>query len=895
MTTTAKPKTGQQHNDWKHGPVAAAFNASVWPLTITTVVKLYGGFPPWVPLVVAVVMAGCLVWAGRHRQPRPLSRKSLTYRATVVLAAGGWMWWQLATFPTVAISAHQLVVMLSAWLAGLGFLAMAVTAHRGRIPALVRYAPAGLLLVFAAGLTAVLHRPILGWLAGAFTVVDRMPHTAAVVLPWLGGAALQLLCLAAPAAVLGMAFASRERTADEYAAQAEREAARSSAPAGRAMQALLCRTASETTTIRDKVNGTETPRYHLVVTDVQFWDNRAGERYIVNLTGNQRGTTLTRLRSFTDDLATKLNLPEGCGVEVLPAKGVDPRTGNRYGRGFAAVDVCRVNVMEQLIPYPELKQRSIMNAMPLGKTRRGDEIGPFFRESSAYLWGQKGSGKTGTIFDIITGGLQCTDTIVWGIDLNGGAAFRPFLRPWYEGKVDRPCVDWVATTIGEVQHMAEVGLDIALDRKKFYADLKFEHNTNLMPVGNGEPGAPPPEILIIIDEGATVLGLGGNAGTDEGRAARQTMNQIMDLARDAAVNIVFSGLRATSDVADTAFMRGTSIRIGMRVTDDVELAHGFGDYSLSAREIPYPGSGYICCGHDSSEVVVFKAYFLDPKRMYDVGLTTTPWRPYLDQRGLQVAGPRYATRWRRTAHSIWADPRPEILEYGCGPAPAPAPGGQPAPAPGGTVTAVMDRPADPDPGATRTRTGSFVPPPPGSSFEDMMRHVDRMNAAEKREKDQTGGGPVDPPTSTAPAGGGGGEGQRGQGQPAGPPATPPPAPPDAFDALVANFSVLDQRPEIPMRRPGMTPEQEISANPNSRAILEQLLLTRGPLERGPLHRMLTAGGDWGPPVLNKHGEPISLQALHKLLKEPGADNKPVSWLVERGSRDPYDHKDRLGR
>ena len=47
--------------------------------------------------------------------------------------------------------------------------------------------------------------------------------------------------------------------------------------------------------------------------------------------------------------------------------------------------------------------------------------------------------------------------------------------------------------------------DIALDRKSFYADLKFDANSNLMPIGNGGPGEAPPEILIVIDEGATVL------------------------------------------------------------------------------------------------------------------------------------------------------------------------------------------------------------------------------------------------------------------------------------------------------------------------------------------------------------------------------------------------------
>src|ERR1044072_10009433 len=102
MTTTAKPKTKDPHKDWKRGPVAAAFNASACSLAVTTIVKLFGGIPPWVPLVVSMVLAGCLVVAGQHRQPRPLSRKSLVYRASVAPPGRWWVWLAAGTFTSRA-------------------------------------------------------------------------------------------------------------------------------------------------------------------------------------------------------------------------------------------------------------------------------------------------------------------------------------------------------------------------------------------------------------------------------------------------------------------------------------------------------------------------------------------------------------------------------------------------------------------------------------------------------------------------------------------------------------------------------------------------------------------------------------------------------------------------
>src|ERR1051325_5114612 len=179
MTTTAQPKTKEPHNDWKHGPWAAAFNASACSLAVTTIVKLFGGIPPWVPLVVSMVLAGCLVVAGQHRQPRPLSRKSLVYRASVALLVGWWMWFQLATFPAVDVNTSQLVALLVSWPAAL--ITAAVTVGSTRLPALVRYGPPAVAVAFAGGITYMLRGQLVVWFEAAFTVVDRLPHTRPAV------------------------------------------------------------------------------------------------------------------------------------------------------------------------------------------------------------------------------------------------------------------------------------------------------------------------------------------------------------------------------------------------------------------------------------------------------------------------------------------------------------------------------------------------------------------------------------------------------------------------------------------------------------------------------------------------------------------------------------------
>lgn len=873
MTTAQKPKqSAKEHNDWAFGPVAAPVVAGACAMFLATIGRLTGGIAPWMPLAGFSVMAVVLVFTGMHRRPRRLSTGSLIYRSMAMITAGGWMWSQLATFRHVDLTPSQVTALSVGWLAVAVFTLAGVWMRR--LPTPLRVGAPALALLFAAVLTLAQAGPVFAWLHDALLVTSRMPHGVAAF-SWAGQAVLTLVSVTAPTAVIGLTFATRERSADEEA-EAAAGVGLPKTPGGAAKEfrKLICTMTREITDHRP-ADPTEPGwrTYNLGINEVRFWPNGAGETYIVDLTANKNGTTADKLAAYKTEVATKLNLPEGCGMEVLPAKTVD---GKGMGRGFAAVDISRVNVLEQTIEYPPIRQRSILNPLPLGQVRSGREIGPHFRESSCFLWGQKGSGKTGTVYDIVAGALQCTDCLVWIIDLNKGNAARPFLRAFGQGKVNRPCVDWVATTLDEVVRMAEVGKEIALARKNFYTDLKFEQDTNLMPIGNGGPGQPPPEILIVIDEGATVLGLGGDGMTPEGKAARETLQKIMDLARDAAVNIVFSGLRATADVADTAFKAGTSIRIGMRVTDSQELAYGFNDYNLSGEDIPYAGSGFIKTGHDNDGIQVFKAYYLAPRRMAGIGEEVTPWRPYLDELSLRVAGSIYANRWRRTAPALWDDPLPEVLNYG-------STGGRPAEAagpaiPAATATAVAVMPGSDDyPVLPMDGTST---PTVGGGFQAMMSDVQRMKAqmdAAAAAKAAAGGEDPPPAAPTDQATGG---------------PTPPPAdlpagrPAGAFPKTTAEFDQIFQgiaAANEPRMRPveGMTVEQELAQNPSTRDILERIVLIYGPIRAKDLYAKLRAGGDHGPAV------DVSYQTMNKLLKK--SDGEPVDWLAPRAEREPYTH------
>ncbi len=367
----------------------------------------------------------------------------------------------------------------------------------------------------------------------------------------------------------------------------------------------------------------------------------------------------------------------------------------------------------------------------------------------------------------------------------------------------------------------------------------------------------------------------------------------------AAVRVNPGNIRKFDDqvkeIARAAKDRGTSIRIGMRVKDSQELAYGFGDYNLDPDEAPYQGSGFVCVGFEESEIQVFKSYYLKPSRMRAIGLAVTEWRPYLDARGLAVAGVIYADRWRRTAGGIWPEPPDRVRFFGSSMTPSDQPATH-APAQAGTATAVLDRHTD----DIDFAAGLADPIGGDEGFEGMMKNANRNIEQERHERRQRAAGrPVDgtqppvPPADdvVAPAGG------------AGTPATGGGEDEDLTDEEIArreqerydaqlrdielNMSVLSTDPHKWPTLP-VSSDAELRAAPaGSREILERLVLTKGPIGWEEMHELLTRGGDWGPPV------PITKVSMGRLLKQPARGSKePADWLVKRVKGEPYDHRDR---
>lgn len=387
-------------------------------------------------------------------------------------------------------------------------------------------------------------------------------------------------------------------------------------------------------------------RVLVTVTAVEQWANGSGFtlRGLLPADGN---ATIDTIKGAANVLATMARLPKGCGVEI--DLGAD--------RGEIVVKVSTVNRMNDLISVTEdYSPLSILEGLPLGLFRDGDTVRVLLRELSLLLVGAKGSGKT-NLMDLLTLLLlRCSDALVWHIDMNGGGMSQLWLHPWLEGDVERPAIDWAAATEDEALLMVRTAMAIAKSRKRSGRKLKVASNSKLLPIS-----AALPEIVIMVDEGKSVLA--PNARGTAGQVGKQ-LEEVLDQARNEGVNIVASGLRATSTTISTDFRAQCGLKIGMWVEQEAELNYLFGwSAKLSLADIAPKGGAFIQMG-DGTAPRPFKAAFLPPDRIIQAAATLAGAQPQLDDAsaGLQTliqigdsptgvthaaAAEVYAGRWAR--------------------------------------------------------------------------------------------------------------------------------------------------------------------------------------------------------------------------------------------------------
>ena len=383
-----------------------------------------------------------------------------------------------------------------------------------------------------------------------------------------------------------------------------------------------------------------------VVLGIEHWPSGAG--YTVEIELPEGGTTRRSITDRTEGLGSDLDLPEGCGLQVMP--GISRR------RVLILVTTRALGGTEIPFPVEDLTEvTTVNNPIPVALLSDGARAELDLRQASTVVTGPTGSGKTNWLHTLIAMLCQTNDTLVWVIDLNAGSIGLPWLNAWRDAQLQRPGsrwagadipvpgVDWVASTPAEAKRMLAAAVRIAKRRKTAYQDAMRDANDDKLPVGPDVP-----EIVIVMDEGAEV------AATREARQVLAGVSEVIRIARAMAIRAVISVLRVTQDVMPDPLVRKmASNRVATGAYEDSELGHLFGWRALRAED-SFSGPGSVLVGTEAKQPAKGQQWRTRPETIEDITALTARRRPSLDAPSLDAAGSDYTDRWliERCGH-LW--------------------------------------------------------------------------------------------------------------------------------------------------------------------------------------------------------------------------------------------------
>ncbi|MFD5555686.1 hypothetical protein ACFWIA_17825 [Streptomyces sp. NPDC127068] len=386
---------------------------------------------------------------------------------------------------------------------------------------------------------------------------------------------------------------------------------------------------------------------NVTIPGIEHWPSGMG--YTVEVELPEGGTTRRAIADRSDALASDLDLPDGCGLQVLP--GVSRRR--------VLIEVATKSYRGQELPFPvdEVEERTtVNNPVPVALLSDGGRSELDMRQASTIVTGATGTGKTNWLHTLIARLNQTNDTLIWVIDLNGGSLGLPWLHAWHEANTSNdldaadtvpvPGVDWLASTPAEAKLMLEAAVRIAKSRKVTYQDHMRAEDDDKLPVSPDVP-----EIVIVVDEGAEV------SATREARAVMAGISEVIRIARAMAIRAVVSVLRVTQDVLPDPMVRKmASNRVCTGTTEDAELGHVFGWRALTA-ENSFSGPGSMLVGTEGKQPKTAQQWRITPSAIEAVCAATARRRPALDKPSADAAGPAYTDRWTlpRCGH-LWPQP-----------------------------------------------------------------------------------------------------------------------------------------------------------------------------------------------------------------------------------------------
>lgn len=349
------------------------------------------------------------------------------------------------------------------------------------------------------------------------------------------------------------------------------------------------------------------------------------------------------------ELINHLDLPAGCSIDI--ERGGSARR--------VIIHVTTLNVLVKDIPLSEPKQMpaSINQPLNLGLTTRGSAVEVPLRWTSGVVIGAKRQGKSNMLKTAARQALRCQDVLIMGIDPNGGELFLPFLRPWLEGKVDRPAIDWVAVDEDEAVKMLTFLRDSVPRRRQGYSSLMWNRGGD----DKLEVSREIPHILLLTDESKALSA-----------SVKKLMVEVNDRCGAASISMLTSWLRAIANgneglPRDLLVQSETVLTVRVNEAGELKWAFGQGGGRIPpSNEAVAPGWGH-ARPRSGDRPQLYKAARSENTDCYADALKYADLRMPLDRITVGPDAHVYDTRWER---AYWLPTKPPSVAVSAAAAPA---------------------------------------------------------------------------------------------------------------------------------------------------------------------------------------------------------------------------------
>ncbi|THA29199.1 hypothetical protein E6R18_25140 [Streptomyces sp. A1277] len=334
----------------------------------------------------------------------------------------------------------------------------------------------------------------------------------------------------------------------------------------------------------------------------------------------------------------------------LRAGALDLRPADSGLASEAVLHVSTREVLAEAVNLPaDAHPLTITEPLTLGVLESGEPFEIKFRQNSVFIAGKKGSGKSVLLHCIISVITRCTDAVIWMIDMAEGNTAKRWLRPWAEqwkdqhGRlIDRPILDWVATSVEEAVQLLGASVAVADGRAR------------RMPGGKIRPTADTPALIVITDENPELMSRVPAAIQEKVRGIKK--------GRKAAVDYIDAAQRGTGpNTGGGEVMSQYDTVIGGRFPKRAEGQFVFPDYyqRVDLSKLPGNGAFYVLDEQRSKTGMgpeKLKGYFIydddehpdgtEARVIEEKAVERWDIRPDLDKKSQEDATPfGYHTRW----------------------------------------------------------------------------------------------------------------------------------------------------------------------------------------------------------------------------------------------------------